>query len=30
MSLCETCRRRGFCFDSDKDVADCVEYEEED
>jgi hypothetical protein len=27
--LCEICRRRAFCFDSDKDVVDCVEFEEE-
>jgi len=29
MTLCDDCRRRHFCFDSEKDVVDCVEYEEE-
>lgn len=29
MTICDECRRREFCFDADKDVVDCVEFEEE-
>ena len=28
MTLCEDCRKRNFCLDAEKEVADCDEYEE--
>jgi len=30
MSLCDECKKRGYCMDSDKSVVDCPEFEEED
>lgn len=30
MSLCERCRKYGYCFDSDADVMHCVDFEPDD
>lgn len=28
MSLCDECKKRGYCIDYDSDVVDCPEFED--